>query len=180
MTDLQNLIERNQKFASEYEGNLSIMPQFLTIVLACVDARVDPAHVLGLELGEALVFRNAGARVTRDVELDLGILWTLGSRIAGDKFRGLALAIVHHTDCGLERLANPDLGNALRTNLGIDSAEIKALAIVDHTESIREEIKRLRRSSLVPNKLVVSAHIYNVVDGIMREVVAPAPLRSED
>ncbi|MCH6574460.1 MAG: hypothetical protein IH795_04520 [Bacteroidetes bacterium] len=83
MTDLQNLIDRNQKFASEYEGNLSIMPQFLTIVLACVDARVDPAHVLGLELGEALVFRNAGARVTRDVELDLGILWTLGSRIAG-------------------------------------------------------------------------------------------------
>ena len=180
MTDLQNLIDRNQKFASDYEGNLTIMPQFLTVVLACVDARVDPAHVLGLELGDALVFRNAGARVTRDVELDLGILWTLGSRIAGDKFQGLALAIVHHTDCGMERLANPDLGNALSTNLGIDSAEIEALAITDHTESIHGDIQRLRRSSLVPNALVVSGHMYNVADGIMREVVAPAPLRSED
>ena len=180
MTELQTLMDRNQQFASTYEGNLTIMPQFLTVVLACVDARVDPAHVVGLELGDVLVLRNAGGRVTRDVELDLGILWALGNQMAGDKFQGLSLAIMHHTDCGLERLVNPQLGRALSTKLGIDSAEIDALAITDHTQSIHRDIERLRRSSLVPNTLVVSGHMYDVTDGIMREIIAPAPLKSEN
>ena len=179
MTDWHNLIDRNRRFAAGYEGNLSMMPRFPTIVLTCADARVDPAHVLGLGLGEAVVFRNAGARVTRDVELELGILWALASQVAGDKFRGIELALVHHTDCGFERLAHPDLGHALRTKLGVDSAEIEALAIVDHTESLRADIERLRRSPLVPKELVVSGHLYDVADGMVREIVAPAPLRTD-
>ena len=177
--DFQNLIARNRRFADQYEGGLSMMPRFSTIVLTCADARVDPAHVLGLELGDAVVFRNAGARVTRDVELELGILWTLASRMAGDAFRGIELAIVHHSDCGFERLANPELGRALSTKLGVESAEIDALAIGDHAQSVREDIERLRRSPLVPKDLVVSGHLYNVADGKVREIAAPAPLRTD-
>ena len=179
MTDLQNMIDRNRQFAAQYEGGLAMMPRSSTMVLTCADARVDPAHVLGLELGDAVVFRNAGARVTHDVELELGILWTLASRMAGDRFRGIALAIVHHTDCGFERLAHPDLGRALSATLGIEGAEIEALAIKDHAASIHEDIERLRRSPLVPKELVVSGHLYNVADGMVREIVAPAPLRTD-
>ena len=58
MTDWQNLIDRNRRFAALYEGNLAMMPRFSTIVLTCADARVDPAYVLGLELGDAVVFRK--------------------------------------------------------------------------------------------------------------------------
>ena len=176
MSDLQNLIDRNSQFAAQYEGGLTIIPRFSTMVLTCVDARIDPAHFLGLELGDVLVFRNAGARVSRELELELGILWVMVSKMAGDQFKGLGLAIIQHTDCGYERLANPELQQALSHNLGVDKAEIKALANVDHTKTIREDIERLRRSSLVPNEFVVSGHIYNVEDGVVREVVAPAPL----
>lgn len=179
MTDFQSLIGRNEQFAAGYEGGLSMMPRFSTIVLTCADARVDPAHVLGLELGDAVVFRNAGARVTHDVELELGILWTLAGRMAGDAFRGIELAIVHHTDCGFERLANPDLGRALSTKLGVEHAQIDALAIKDHTESIHEDIERLRRSPLVPKDLVVSGHLYSVADGTVQQVVAPATLHAD-
>ena len=179
MTDLQNLIDRNRQFAAQYEGGLALMPRLSTIVLTCADARVDPAHILGLELGDAVVFRNAGARVTHDVELELGILWALASRMAGERFRGIKLAIVHHTDCGFERLTNPDLGAALQTKLGLESAELDALAIADHTESLQADIERLRRSPLVPKELVVSGHLYDVADGIVREVAAPAPLGTQ-
>ena len=89
---------------------------------------------------------------------------------------GFELAIIQHTNCGYERLADPKLQKVLSDKLGIDEAEIGALANVDHTKSIREDIERLRRSSLVPNELVVSGHIYNVDDGVVREVVAPTPL----
>ncbi len=160
MSDLQNLIDRNWQFAVQYECGLTIMPRFSTMVLTCIDARTDSAHVLGLELGDVLVFRNAGARVSKELERDLGILWVMVNKIAGDQFKGLGLAIIQHTDCGLERLANPELQQALSHNLAIDKVEIEALANVDHTKTIREDIKLLRRSSLVPNELVVSGHIY--------------------
>jgi carbonic anhydrase len=180
MSDLQKLIDRNSQFAAQYEGNLTIMPRFSTMVLTCGDARIDPAHFLGLELGDAFVFRNAGARVSKELELELGILWTMAGRMAGDRFRGFGLAIIHHTDCGYERLANPELQYALSNKLGVDQADIGALANADHTKTIREDIERLRRSPLVPNDLVVSGYIYNVADGIVREVVPPAPLHSSD
>ncbi len=176
MSDLQKLIDRNSQFAAQYEGGLTIIPRFSIMVLTCIDARTDPAHLLGLELGDVAVFRNAGARVSRELERDLGILWVMISKMTGDQFKGLELAIIQHNDCGFERLANPELQQALSDNLGIDKVEIEALANVDHTKTIREDIERLRRSSLVPNELVVSGHIYNVEDGVVREVVAPAPL----
>ncbi len=178
MSELTELIDRNRAFAVEYGGPLNIVPKFSTIVLSCVDARVDPAHFLGLEPGEALVMRNAGARVTKDVELDIGILWTLGRKMAGDKNRGFELAIVQHTDCGYERLDNPELQAALSQRLGMDQSEIGQLANADHVASIREDIEKLRGSELVPNEVVVSGHVYDVGDGRMREVVPPKWLRT--
>lgn len=176
MSEFQTLLDRNSQFANQYEGNLSILPRFSTIILTCGDARIDPAHFLGLELGDAPVFRNAGARVTHDIELELGVLWTMAGKMAGDRFQGLGLAIVQHTDCGYERLANPELQAALSHKLGIAQTEISAMACSDHNESIHTDIERLRQSTLVPNALVVSGHIYDVATGVVQEVVAPAPL----
>ena len=131
-----------------------------------------------MELGDALVLRNAGGRVTDDVELDLGILWMLGTRISGENFRGVSLALVQHTDCGFERLANPEFAAALSSRLGVEQAQIDGLANADHVQRIHEDIEGLRRSPLVPKELVVSGYIYRVEDGTIEEVAAPAPLGS--
>lgn len=176
MSDLQTLLERNQQFAAQYEGDPGIMPRFSTFVLTCADARIDPAHFLKLGIGDAVVFRNAGGRVTADVELELGVLWMMAKRMAGDNFTGISLALIQHTDCGFERLANPELVAALSARLNVDKAEIEVLANVDHTRRIQEDIERLRQSRLVSKELVVSGHIYHVADGTMSEVVPPAPL----
>ena len=65
MTAFDTLTERNQDFAAhQFAANLPLMPTLRTLIISCADPRVDPAHVLGLELGEALVLRNAGGRVT--------------------------------------------------------------------------------------------------------------------
>ena len=176
MSDLQTFTERNQIFAQQYEGGLTLMPKFSTFVLTCVDARIDPAHFLGLELGDALVFRNAGGRVTDDIELDLSILWMMGARAAGENFKGFSLALVQHTDCGLERLANPDFAAALSNRLGIEKNVIDGMANVDHVQQIHDDITRLRQSSMVPKQLTVSGHIYDVDTGTIVEVIAPTPL----
>ena len=176
MSDLQVLLERNQHFAAQYKGGLKGMPKLTTFVLTCSDARIDPAHFLGLELGDALVFRNAGGRVTDDIELELGILWTMAASMMGENFRGFSLVIIQHSDCGMERLANPEMVAAMSNRLNIEPSQIESLANVDHTQSIYEDIERLRQSSLVPKKMVVSGHIYNIEDGTIAEVIAPTPL----
>jgi carbonic anhydrase len=175
MSDLSTMIERNKVFAAKYEGGLSLKPNFSTIVLTCTDARIDPAHFLGLELGDALVMRNAGGRITEAIELELGFLWVLASKMMGDRAK-LSLAIIHHTDCGVERLANPELRQLMSQKLDVDIARFEAMAIIDHQQSLNDDVERLRKSSLVPNDMIVSAHLYDVTHGTMTEMIAPAKL----
>ncbi|MFQ5418795.1 MAG: carbonic anhydrase [Anaerolineae bacterium] len=179
MSDLQTLLERNQQFTARYEGGLHILPKFSTFILTCADARIDPTHFFGLELGEAMVFRNAGGRVTDDVELELGVLWLMAAHMAGNNFRGISLALIQHTDCGFERLANPEMAAILSNRLSVAKAVIDGLANANHSQRLHEDIERLRQSPLVPKGLVVSGHIYHVEDGTIEEIVAPAPLQSE-
>jgi hypothetical protein len=68
MTNLDPLLERNHAFAGTgVHAELTPMPRLSLFVITCIDGRVDPARVLGLELGDALVLRNAGGRVTDEV-----------------------------------------------------------------------------------------------------------------
>ena len=176
MSDLQQLFDRNQQFATTYKNNMHIMPRLQTIVLTCADARTDPAHFLGIELGDALVFRNAGARITDEIELELGILWTMANKMAGDQFRGFELAIMHHNDCGFERLANPDLAGLISQKLAVEKKVIDKMAVADHVARIHADIRRLRKSAIVPQELVVSGHLYDLHTGLVNEVVGPTPL----
>jgi len=177
MSNFDDLLKHNNAFAAVYDLHLPMQPRIPTLILTCVDARVDPAHFLGLQLGDASVIRTAGARVTHDVEVEIGILSTLMRR-KNAEFPGFALAIIHHTDCGYEHLADPELRAMLQHDLLIDEAELAGLGISDHTQSIQDDIQRLRQSPCVPKSTVVTGYIYDVHDGTVREVVASTPLNA--
>ena len=176
MSECNTLYDRHHRFAVGFDrGHLTIRPRYSTVVLSCVDSRVGPTHFHALELGDAIVLRNTGGRVTEAVERDLAILWTMASQFANDRAPGLSLAIVHHTDCGLEKLANSELQCAGSQKSGLDLSVLKRLAITDHDKSVKDDIERRRQSTLVPDERVVSAHLDNVNSGRLNQVVAPAP-----
>ncbi len=180
MSHLDALYEHNRGFARTFDqGDLPILPRRPTIILTCVDSRVDPAHFFGLELGDTLVLRNAGGRVTDDVEQGVALLSGMTRLVAGDRAPRLSLAIVHHTDCGLERIAAPGPRQALAENTGLEPGVLEMLAISDHESSLMDDIERLRASDLVPPELVVSAHLYDVRSGRVSQVISPAPLNHE-
>ena len=78
MSDLATVYERNAQFSQSFDqGDLAIKPNLATIVLTCVDARVDPAYFAGLELGDALVMRTVGGRATDTAILEVAVLWQL-------------------------------------------------------------------------------------------------------
>ncbi len=116
MSDLDTLYDRNEEFASTFDqGDLPILPRRPTIILTCVDSRVDPPHFLGLELGDTLVLRNSGGRVTDEVIEQIAILRGLAVVIGNG---ALEVAIVHHTDCGTSRFANPQVRTEVGASLG--------------------------------------------------------------
>ncbi len=177
MSDLKTLFDRNRQFAANFEhGKLAILPRLSTAVLACLDARSDPAHFLGLEVGDAVVLRNTGGRVTANVERDLAVLWFLASRLAGGRGPELELAIIQHTDCGMERFANPHVRRGASQGIGVEESDLDTMAIADHETSLHGDIERLRRSDLVPGGLIVSGHLYDVDNGQLRQIVNSAPL----
>ena len=102
-----------------------------TILLTCLDARVDPAHIFGLALGDAYVIRNAGGRITPGVIQDLGVLGVLASNMPGTSFRQLELVVIHHSDCGMSRLVNPAMQEQLAAKLGVSIDEVAGMAITD-------------------------------------------------
>ena len=179
MSEIKTLYDRNHRFAVRFDqADLAIRPRFSTVILTCIDARVDPAHFLALKLGDAVVLRNPGGRVTDAVERELAILFAMAHQVSDGQPPEFSLAIMQHSDCGLERLANPPAQQAISQRSGVGLAGIQSLAIVDHNQSLVDDIDRLRRSNLVPDELVVSAHLYNVQSGRLSQVMAPAALRS--
>ena len=124
MTVQSDLIARNKLFASGFEhGEMPILPKLRTVLLTCADARVDPAHVLGLDLGEVIVIRNNGGRVTHSVIKEIATLAVLATALTEGREQGFNLILMQHTQCGAQRLANPEVQFMLKNKLGIDVSE---------------------------------------------------------
>ncbi len=175
MAIAHTLIDRNLEFANSFnQGDLTLLPRLSILVLTCLDARVDPAHFFGLEMGEAVVMRNIGGRVTDEVIEQIAILRGLAVVAGG---AGFEVAVVHHTDCGASRFANPQVRQRMGQAAGIGEAAIERLAITDPRISVAEDLDRLRAAPTLPDELVVAGYVYDVTDGHVREAFAPASLR---
>ena len=129
MTTFDTLLERNQDFAAHhFPKDLSMMPRLRTMIIGCVDPRVDPAQVLGLGLGEAIVIRNVGGRVTPATLQTIGMLGEI-AQVGGGPPTGFHLVVLQHTQCGITRLeGDPDM---LASYFGIGKEGLKAKAVTD-------------------------------------------------
>ena len=166
-----DLLERNQAFAaSDARSGVAIMPRQRVIVVCCVDPRVDPAAVLGLRLGDALVIRNAGGRVTDAVLQDVGFLAGMGERMAQPGER-LEVAIIHHTQCGTGALANPELRTWMAERLGTSEEVLAGRAVVDPRTTVRIDVERLRGAPQIPDFVAVSGHVHDLESGLVDTVV---------
>jgi len=174
MTDTSVLLERNRHFAESFDkDDLPILPKLNTLLVACIDARADPAHVLGLDLGDAVVIRNNGGRVTRAVIEEIAVLAAMVAKMAQVSAPAFNVVLMQHTQCGAQNFANPDFQTALKDTLGIDVSDY---AITDHDKDLKRDIARLRDAPEVPGTLSVSAVLYDVKTGRVSEIAAPATL----
>jgi carbonic anhydrase len=160
----EELLEANRAFAAEFDkGDLQIPPAKRAAVLTCIDARIDPSTMLGLDVGDAHVIRNAGGRASGDAVRSLLISsWLLGTR---------EFLVIHHTDCGMEKFTDDVLVGIVKDATGEDLSEREFLTFSDLDQSVREDVDVIRAERGLPDGVSVSGHVYDVRTGSIREVV---------
>jgi carbonic anhydrase len=169
MSVVDELVEANGAFARGFtKGGLPMPPRRRVAVVTCMDARILPAEILGLEFGDAHVIRNAGGRAQEALRSLVISQQLLGTR---------EVAVIHHTDCGMLTFTNGELREKLRTGLRADASGIDFLPFRDVEESVRDDVTFLLGSPLIPDDIPVRGFVYDVHSGLLTEVAPPAKAR---
>jgi carbonic anhydrase len=166
-------LERNRTFAAAgcHEG-AAVFPDLRLFVITCLDPRVDPAHFLGLALGDAMVVRNVGGRVTREVVNDVAFVAHIAEKVLPDGPL-FEVAVIHHTQCGTGALADDTFRRRYAERIGVEESTLREQAVLDPTETVTRDVERLRSAPAISARVTVSGHVYDVVSGVV-ETVLPA------
>ena len=161
-TATDNLLDNNAAYVSAFDkGDLPLPPARKLAVLACMDARLDPAKVLGLDEGDAHVIRNAGGVVSDDALRSLAI----SQNLLGTE----EIILIHHTDCGMLTFTDDEFAAKLEDETG-QRPDWHAHAFDDLEQNVRESIDLIRSSPFVPRTDNVRGFVYEVETGRLREV----------
>lgn len=152
----------NEAYAGQFtKGDLPMPPGRKLAVVACMDARLDPAKALGLQEGDAHVIRNAGGRAAEALRS-----LAISQQLLGTN----AVIVVHHTDCGMLTFDNATMHGICRERLGVDASDIDFLPFADLEQSVRDDIEVIRSSPLIPDSVDVYGFVYDVQTGRLQEV----------
>ncbi len=132
-------------------------------VVTCMDSRIDPLGLFGLVPGDAKILRTAGARVTDDVLRSL----VLAHHLLGVE-RVMVLA---HTDCGMAKVTDDQVHEAVRARSGIDSRSLAFQTITDQAAALVGDVQRVRSSPYLPDGMPVAGGIFDVHTGAVSLVV---------
>jgi carbonic anhydrase len=184
MSHLDSMLKHNKDFAARQSAAGTLMPSLpralpnvKAIIIGCADMRVDPAYVLGITPGEAVVMRNIGGRITPGLLEQLGLLGRIGEVAreipgGGGEFH---IIVLQHTDCGITRLAGDPA--MLAHYFQIREGELKTKAVTDPRAAIAVDVALLRSIPALPGDWLVSGLIYDVATGLVEIVVPPARIR---
>jgi carbonic anhydrase len=162
MTTTDELLANNEAYAASFDkGDLPLPPAKKLAVVACMDARLNPYGILGLQEGDAHVIRNAGGVVTDDEIRSLAI----SQRLLGTE----EIILIHHTDCGMLTFTDDDFKRQVQDDTGIKPGWA-AEAFGDLDEDVRQSIARIKASPFIPNKGSIRGFVYEVETGRLREV----------
>ena len=166
-------LERNRTFAAAggHEGAV-VFPNLRLFVITCLDPRVDPAHFFGLGLGDAMVVRNVGGRVTREVINDVAFIGQLAENMLPDGPL-FEVAVIHHNQCGTGALADDTFRRRYAERIGAEESTLRDHAVLDPAVTVARDVGRLRSAPAISERVTVSGHVYDVVTGLV-ETVMPA------
>lgn len=161
MSATDDLLANNFRYVASFDkGDLPMPPGKKVAVLACMDARLDPARALGLEEGDAHVIRNAGGVATEDAIRSL----VISQRLLGTE----EIVLIHHTNCGMETFSDDAVKDQIQSDTGI-RPNFALEAFPKAEDDVKQTAARIRVNPFVPHKNL-RGFVYEVESGRLREV----------
>jgi len=162
MSATEEALKNNEAYAASFDkGGLPMPPAKHLAVLACMDARLHVSKILGLEIGDAHIIRNAGGVATDDAIQSL----VISQRLLGTS----EIILIHHTDCGMLTFSDDAVKRQIQDEVGI-KPEFALEAFADLDEDVRQSINRIKASPFIPHKDNVRGFVYSVETGQLRQV----------
>jgi len=156
------LLGNNAAFVEGFaHRDLEPAPRRQLAVVACMDSRIDVCQMLGLAHGDAHIIRNAGGVVTDDVVRSLAI----SQRLLGTR----EIVLIHHTDCGLQKVTETGMKARLREETGVEPPWAIG-AFTDPYEDVRRAMRLLEENPFIVHKEHIRGFVYDVDDGRLIEV----------
>ena len=160
MTAIDDLVRANERLATG-GGALPPTPASKVAIVTCMDARMVPARIFGLEEGDVHVIRNAGG-VAKEALRSL----VISQRLLGTN----AIMVLHHTECGMLALQNEEVHVRVKDDLGTDSSHIDFMPFADLEQSVRDDVDFLKSSPLIADESEIRGFVYDLSTGRVREV----------
>lgn len=153
-----DLIEANKRYAEKFhDSGVAGKAAKGLAVLTCIDSRIDPLRMLGLQAGDAKIIRNAGARVTDDA---------LRSLILATNLLGVTrICVVQHTDCAMAGATDAEVAQRITDASGADASGVAFYAMTDQAAALRDDIARIRECELIPSSTDVNGFTFDVHTG---------------
>lgn len=176
MNTFEGLMQRNRAFAQTDAKDkvpaIPFIPNRQLYVLTCIDPRVDPAAILDLDLGDAIVARNIGGRVTDSILADLAWVCHLHQTKTPDA-DWFELAVIHHDDCGSALLADDELRLGFTERYGYDDQAMAAQAVLDPAATVRADVAKLLAAPQLAPGVAVYGYAYDLKTGLLTQVASP-------
>lgn len=166
MSVTDELVTNNARFAATFDkGDAAMPPARKVAVVACMDARLHVSALLGLDIGDAHIIRNAGGVVSDDAVRSL----VISQRLLGTE----EIILIHHTDCGMVTFHDDEVKAQIEADTGI-RPPFALEAFADVHEDVRQSIARIRANPFIPHRDNVRGFVYDVATGRLDEVTPSA------
>ena len=161
--EFDDIFAANQAFANSFEhSHLTGTATRGLAIVTCMDSRISPLAVVGMQAGDAKILRNAGARVTDDVLRTL----VLATYLLGVK----RVLVMPHTDCRMANNNEAEIHAMIDKQHGVDTRSIEFRTVDDQQSALFSDVTRIRTFPLLPKDLVVVGAIYDVATGLLNAV----------
>lgn len=160
VTNFSDLIEANMLFATEFDqGGFDGIARAGVAVVTCMDSRIDPLRMLGLDRGDAKIFRNPGGRVTPQAleALVLSVHLLNVDRIL----------VVPHTRCAMASSTLEQIRERVGASAGQDVSWQQFSMVADQSAALHEDVRSVVSHPLIPDSVEVGGFVYDVDTGLL-------------
>jgi len=162
-SEFSDVLSANEQFVTDFQhSELTGTAKRGLAIITCMDSRISPLAVVGMQAGDAKILRNAGARVTDDVLRTL----VLASYLLGVS----RVLVMPHTDCRMAVTYEASIHATINEQFGVDTSSLEFRTVSNQRNALAEDVARIREYPLLQKGVSIAGAIYNVSTGQLEPV----------